>query len=63
MLHNHELSRAVQADRDRDMRRHVPLAVGQPSGHRHPEVPDSGIVVPGRHRFVLRREPRVAFGG
>lgn len=62
MLHNHEVSRAVQADRDREMRRHAPLSVGQPSGHRHPEVPDSGVVVPGVRRFELRREPRAAFG-
>ena len=62
MLHMHELSNAVQADREREIRERLPRTRGLASGSRHPEVPDSGIVVPGLRRPELRREPRPAFG-
>jgi hypothetical protein len=62
MLHMHELSKAVQADREREMRDRLPRTRGLASGSRHPEVPDSGVVEPGLRRVVLRREPRAAFG-
>ena len=62
MLHMHELSRAVQADREREMRDRLPRTRGLASGSRHPEVPDSGVVEPGPRRVELRREPKVAFG-
>ena len=62
MLHIHEVSRAVQADRDREIRERLPKTRGLSSGHRHPELPDSGIVEPGVDRVVLRREPKAAFG-
>jgi hypothetical protein len=63
MLHMHELSKAVQADRERDIRDRLPRIVGLPSGSRHPSMPDSGVVEPGLRRVVLRREPKAAFGG
>lgn len=62
MLHLHELTKAVQADRERAIRRHAPVAAGISSHSRHPETPDSGVVEPGLHRIVLRREPRASFG-
>ena len=63
MFHLHEVSRAVQADREREIRERLPRTVGLPSGDRHPSVPDSGVVEAGQRRFVLRREPKVVFGG
>ena len=62
MLHLHELTNAVQADREREIRDRLPRTRGLSSGSRHPEVPDSGIVVAGPRRPELRREPRPAFG-
>jgi hypothetical protein len=62
MLHMHELSKAVQTDREREMRDRLPRARGLTSGSRHPEVPDSGIVERGLRRVELRREPKPAFG-
>ena len=62
MLHLHELSNAVQADRERDIRERMPRIRGVASGSRHPEVPDSGVVVAGPRRIELRREPRPVFG-
>ena len=62
MLHLHELTRAVQADREREIRDRLPRRRGLASGSRHPEVPDSGVVVAGSRRPELRREPRPAFG-
>ena len=62
MLHMHELSKAIQADREREIRQRMPLRLGLASGSRHPEIPDSGVVVAGARRPELRREPRTAFG-
>ena len=62
MFHIHELTTAVQADREREIRQRLPRTRGLSSGSRHPEVPDSGVVVAGLHRPELRREPRPAFG-
>jgi hypothetical protein len=62
MLHLHELSRAVQTDREREIRDHMPRPRGLSSGRRHPAQPDSGVVEPGPRRIELRREPRIAFG-
>ena len=63
MLHLHELSNAIQTDREREIRERLPRMRGLASGSRHPEVPDSGIVVAGLRRPELRREPRPAYGG
>jgi hypothetical protein len=63
MLHFHELTAAVQADREREIRDRLPRPRGVPSGDRHPHLPDSGIVVAGIRRIELRREPKPAFGG
>jgi hypothetical protein len=63
MLHMHELSNAVQADREREIRDRMPRPRGVASGSRHPRVPDWGIVVPGLRRIELRRDPSPAFGG
>jgi hypothetical protein len=62
MLHMHELSKAIQADREREIRQRLPRMRGLASGSRHPAVPDSGVVVAGPRRPELRREPRPAFG-
>ena len=62
MLHLHELTKAVQADRDREIRERLPRAVGVASGSRHPEVPDGGVVERGPSRVELRLEPKGAFG-
>ena len=62
MFHLHELSNAVQADRERDIRDRLPRTRGLASGSRHPEVPDSGVAVAGARPPELRREPRPAFG-
>jgi hypothetical protein len=62
MLHMHQLSNAIQADREREIRDRLPRVRGLASGSRHPEVPDSGVVVAGPRRPELRREPRAAFG-
>ena len=62
MLYIHELSRAVQADREREIRDRLPRAVGLSSGRRHPAQPDSGVVVSGPARVELRVEPKPAFG-
>jgi hypothetical protein len=62
MLHLHELSKAVQADRERDIRERLPKPRGVASGSRHPHLPDSGVVVPGLRRFELRREPGPVVG-
>jgi len=63
MLHIHELSSAIQADREREIRDRLPRPRGLASGDRHPHLPDSGMVVAGPRRIELRREPRPAFGG
>ncbi|HEU0243282.1 MAG TPA: hypothetical protein VFQ75_05210 [Candidatus Limnocylindrales bacterium] len=63
MLHLHELSYAIQADREREIRDRLPRTRGVSSGSRHPLLPDSGVVVAGLRRVELRREPRPAFGG
>jgi hypothetical protein len=62
MLHLHELSTAVQVDREREIQERLPRLRGLSSGRRHPAQPDSGVVEPGRRGMELRREPRVAFG-
>jgi hypothetical protein len=62
MLHIHELSNAVQADREREIRDRLPRPRGVASGSRHPRLPDSGVVVAGLRRIELRREPSPAFG-
>jgi hypothetical protein len=63
MLHMHELSHAVQADREREIRDRLPRTRGVASGSRHPRLPDSGVVVAGLRRIELRREPSPVFGG
>ena len=62
MLHLHELTNAVQADREREIRERLPRTRGLASGSRHPEVPDSGIVVPGLRRPRLAAQLGPAFG-
>ena len=62
MLPMYELSKAIQADREREIRQRLPRVRGLASGSRHPQIPDSGIVVAGARRPELRREPRTAFG-
>ena len=63
MLHMHDVTLAVQADREREIRDHMPRPRGVSSGRRHPRLPDSGVVVAGLRRIELRREPNPAFGG
>jgi hypothetical protein len=63
MLHIHELSNAVQADREREIRDRLPRQRGLASGSRHPQLPDSGVVVAGVRRIELKRDPSPAFGG
>jgi hypothetical protein len=62
VFHIHEVSRAAQADREREIRERLPRTVGLASGSRHPDPPDSGVVEAGLRRFELRREPKVVFG-
>jgi hypothetical protein len=62
MLHMHELTNAVQADREREIRDRLPRPRGVASGSRHPSLPDSGVVVAGLRRIELRREPSPALG-
>ena len=63
MLHTHELSKAVHADREREIRDHLPRVGGLASVTNRPLLPDSGVVEAGLRRIELRREPKPAFGG
>ena len=61
MLPMFELSRAIQADREREIQQRLRTR-GISSGRRHPGVPESGAVVEGPSRPEMRRVPRPASG-
>lgn len=60
MLPMYELSKAIQADREREIEQRLRMR-GLTSGRRHPGTPDPGVVT-GPSRPELRRAPRPGFG-
>ena len=69
MFHWHELTRAVIADREREIRNRRPRLTGPASGRRHPASPETSPVDDARAALAESRaargtikEPRPAFG-
>ena len=61
MLPMYELSKAIQADREREIQQQLRMR-GLTSGRRHPGTPDAGVVVTLPSRPEPRRAPRPGFG-